>query len=182
LKFVTDLLPVIVFFAVYQLSDIYIATLGAILASIIQVAYLKLRNGQVETMHWATLGLLIVFGGMTLALHDPLFIKWKPTLVNWLFAAAFLLSHRFMARGLLQRMMDRAISLPDPVWTKLNVAWVAFFLSIGLLNLYVAYGFSEQVWVSFKLFGLLILTLLFMLAQGVYLSRHLITETAQPED
>lgn len=182
MKFLTDLLPVIVFFVAYQLYDIYIATIGAILASVAQVAYLKLRHNKVEAMHWATLGLLMVFGGMTLALHDPLFIKWKPTIVNWLFAAAFLLSHQFMDRGLLQRMMDHAISLPDPVWMKLNMAWVVFFVSVGLLNLYVAYGFSEQVWVNFKLFGLLSLTLLFMLAQGVYLSRHLITETAQPED
>lgn len=182
MRLLTDLLPVIVFFAVYQLYDIYVATLAAIVASIGQVGFLRLRHGRVENVHWVTLALLLLFGGLTLALRDPVFIKWKPTVVNWLFATAFLLSHHFMQRGLLRRMMGQAITLPDLVWARLNAAWVAFFATMGVLNLYVAYTFSEQVWVNFKLFGFLALTLFFMLAQGVYLSRHLATETARPED
>jgi len=182
MKLLTDLFPVILFFVAYQLYDIYTATLAAIVASALQVAYLKLRHGQVETTHLVTLGLLVVFGGLTLALHDPTFIKWKPTVVNWLFAAAFLGSQVFMQRSLLRRMMDHAVTLPDPIWARLNIAWVAFFAAMGVLNLYVAYSFSEEVWVNFKLFGFLALTLIFMLAQGLYLSRHMITENSHLED
>jgi len=182
MKLLTDLFPVIVFFVAYQLADIYVATQAAIAASLVQVAYLKLRHGRVETTHTVTLVLLILFGGLTLALHDPLFIKWKPTIVNWLFGAAFLLSQLFMERSLLRRMMDHAIELPDAIWSRLNYAWVGFFVAMGVVNLVVAYHFSEQVWVNFKLFGFLALTLLFMLAQGVYLSRHLVPTHANTED
>ena len=182
MKLLTDLLPVIVFFVAYQLADIYVATQAAIGASVLQVAYLKLRHGKVETTHTVTLALLVLFGGLTLALHDPLFIKWKPTIVNWLFAAAFLGSQLFMQRSLLRRMMEHAVTLPDPIWLRLNYAWVGFFVAMGIVNLVVAYQFSEEVWVNFKLFGFLALTLLFMLAQGVYLSRHVITPEANIED
>jgi len=176
MKMLADLFPVILFFVAYQLYDIYVATVVAIAAAIAQVAYNWLRRGQVETMHWVTLGLLVVFGGLTLALQDPTFIKWKPTVVNWLFALAFLGSQLFMQRGLLQRMMDHAVTLPDSAWQRLNAAWVGFFLAMGVINLFVAYNFSENVWVNFKLFGFLGLTLLFMLAQGFYLSRFMDTE------
>jgi intracellular septation protein len=182
MKLLTDLFPVLLFFVAYQLYDIYVATLAAIIASAIQVTYLKLRHNNVETTHWVTLGLLVVFGGLTLALRDPTFIKWKPTVVNWLFAVAFLGSQLFMQRSLLRRMMDHAVTLPDPVWVRLNTAWVAFFATMGVLNLYVAYNFSEAVWVNFKLFGFLALTLVFMLAQGFYLSRHMIADNANLED
>ena len=182
MKLVTDLLPVIVFFVAYQLADIYDATQAAIAASLLQVVYLKLRHGKVETTHTVTLALLVLFGGLTLMLQDPLFIKWKPTIVNWLFAAAFLGSQLFMQRSLLQRMMDHAVTLPDPIWPRLNYAWIGFFIAVGVINLVVAYQFSEEVWVNFKLFGFLALTLLFMLAQGIYLSRHVITPEANTED
>lgn len=173
MKIIADLFPVILFFIAYQLFDIYVATQVAIAAAAVQVAYNKLRYGKVETMHWVTLGLLIVFGGLTLALRDPTFIKWKPTVVNWLFAAAFLLSQLFMKRSLLRRMMDHAVSMPDAAWLRLNTAWVTFFTAMGVLNLYIAYNFSEAVWVNFKLFGFLGLTLVFMLAQGFYLARFI---------
>jgi intracellular septation protein len=182
MKMLADLFPVILFFVAYQLFDIYVATQVAIAAAALQVTYNQLRYGRVETAHWVTLGLLVVFGGLTLALHDPTFIKWKPTVVNWLFAAAFLLSQLFMQRSLLRRMMDHAVSLPEPVWARLNAAWVAFFFAMGVLNLYVAYNFSEEIWVNFKLFGFLGLTLVFMLVQGLYLSRHLQAEQPTTED
>lgn len=182
MKMLADLFPVILFFIAYQLFDIYVATQAAIAAAALQVAYHWFRYKKVENTHWLTLGLLLVFGGLTLALRDPTFIKWKPTVVNWLFAAAFLLSQLFMRRSLLQRMMDHAITLPDAAWTRLNAAWVAFFLSMGVLNLYVAYNFSEQTWVNFKLFGFLGLTLAFMLAQGFYLARNMEPETPTSED
>lgn len=182
MKILADLFPVILFFVAYQLYDIYVATLVAIVAAALQVAYNHLRHGKVENTHWVTLGLLVVFGGLTLVLHDPTFIKWKPTVVNWLFAAAFLLSQLFMKRSLLRRMMDHAVSLPDQAWLRLNMAWVLFFTAMGVLNLYVAYNFSEETWVNFKLFGFLGLTLAFMLAQGFYLARHMQVETSNRED
>lgn len=180
MKLLFDLFPVILFFAAYVLGKqfgdpaeaIYVATGVAIVAGIIQVGWLKLRHGQVQTMHWVTLGLLVVFGGMTLLLHDPTFIKWKPSVVNWLFALAFLGSGWFMERNLLQRSMEHAVQLPGPVWRRLNLAWVLFFVFMGLANLYVAYNFSEETWVNFKLFGMLGLTVLFLLGQGWYLARH----------
>lgn len=182
MKMLADLFPVLLFFVAYQLFDIYVATQVAIAAAALQIAYHKLKHGRVESMHWVTLGLLVVFGGLTLALRDPTFIKWKPTVVNWLFAAAFLLSQLFMERSLLRRMMDHAVNLPDAAWLRLNTAWVAFFLAMGVLNLYVAYSYSEQVWVNFKLFGFLGLTLLFMLAQGFYLARFMEPEKPTTED
>lgn len=177
MKFLADLFPVILFFAAYKLADIYVATGVAIAASLLQVTYSHFRHSQVETMHWVTLGLLTLFGGLTLALHDPVFIKWKPTVVNWLFAAAFLGSGWFMERSLIQRMMDHAISLPAVIWGRLNLAWSTFFICMGGLNLYVAFNFAEETWVNFKLFGLMGLTLVFVVAQGFYLARYL-----QPEE
>lgn len=178
MKFLTDLFPVILFFGAYQLYDIYVATAVAIVASAVQVSYLALRKQKIETMHWVTLGLLVVFGGLTLVLHDPTFIKWKPTVVNWMFGGAFLLSGIFMQRGLLQRMMDHAITLPAAIWQRLNLIWVAFFITLGVINLYVAFNFSEETWVNFKLFGLLGLTLVFVFAQGLYLARYIEDEPA----
>ena len=182
MKIIADLFPVILFFIAYQLFDIYIATQVAIAAAAVQVVYNRLRYGKVETMHWVTLGLLVVFGGLTLALRDPTFIKWKPTVVNWLFAAAFLLSQLFMKRSLLRRMMDHAVNMPDAAWLRLNTAWVTFFTAMGVLNLYIAYNFSEAVWVNFKLFGFLGLTLVFMLAQGFYLARFVEPDESTTED
>lgn len=182
MKILADLFPVIVFFVAYQLYDIYVATQVAIVAAALQVAYHWLRHRKVENTHWITLGLLVVFGGLTLALRDPTFIKWKPTVVNWLFAAAFLFSQLFMQRSLLRRMMDHAVTLPDNAWSRLNLAWVLFFFAMGVLNLFVAYSFSEEIWVNFKLFGFLALTLAFMLAQGFYLAQYMEAENPNSED
>lgn len=173
MKFLTDLLPVILFFVAYQLFDIYVATGVAIAAAAAQVAWNHFRHGRVENVQWITLGLLVVFGGMTIALRDPTFIKWKPTVVNWLFALAFLGSGLLMERSILQRMMGHAIDLPKAIWSRLNLAWVLFFAMSGVANLYVAFNFSEEIWVNFKLFGLMGLTILFILAQGFYLVRHM---------
>lgn len=182
MKMIADLFPVILFFIAYQIYDIYIATVVAIVAAALQVAYYKSRYGKVENIQLITLGLLVIFGGLTLALRDPTFIKWKPTVVNWMFAAAFLFSQLFMQRSLLQRMMDHAVTLPDVAWKRLNVAWVIFFVAIGAINLLVAYNFSEAVWVNFKLFGFLGLTLVFLLAQGFYLARHMQAEESAAKD
>lgn len=172
MKLLFDLFPVLLFFIAYKVSDIYVATGVAIAASLLQVIWLKLREGTVPNMHLVTLGLLVLFGGMTIVLQDPLFIKWKPTIVNWLFAAAFLLSPLFGGKTLPERMMGSNVVLKTDEWKKLNIAWILFFLFLGALNLAVAFNFSEDAWVNFKLFGLMGLTFLFAIGQGFYIVRH----------
>jgi len=142
MKFLADFFPVIVFFVAYKVSGIYVATAAAIAASLAQVGWSLLRRGRVETMHLITMVLLLVFGGMTIALHDPIFVMWKPTLVNWLFAAAFLGSVWVSDKPLIERMMGQAIDLPEPIWSRLNLLWVLFFVCSGLANLYVVYVYS----------------------------------------
>jgi intracellular septation protein len=146
MKFLIDFFPVILFFVVYKLYGIYAATLVAIAASAAQVAWFRIRHKRTERMHLVTLVLLAVFGGLTLALRDPIFVMWKPTLVNWLFAGAFLGSQFIGEKTLVERMMSQAIEVPHQIWRRLNLAWVVFFLLSGLANLYVVYfgsGFFE---------------------------------------
>ena len=157
---------------------IYLATLTAIVATFIQVALTAIISKRVEKMHIITLILLIVFGGATLLLKDPVFIKWKPTAINWLFAVVFLSSQFIGKKPLVQRMMSHALDIPDAaVWKHLNLAWVSFFIFSGIANLVVAFNFSEDIWVDFKLFGLMGLTLLFVIGQAFYLARFIPGET-----
>lgn len=183
MKFLSDFFPILLFFIAYQAYDIYVATAVAIAASAGQVAYFQLRYKKVEKMQLITLGLLAFFGGLTLLLRDPDFIKWKPTVVNWLFAIAFLASNFIGKKTLLQRMMDQAVSLPEIIWKRLNIIWISFFVAIGFLNLYVAFNFSEETWVNFKLFGMLGVTFVFVIAQGFYIARHIEeSETVESEE
>lgn len=182
MKFLADFFPIVLFFLAYQAWDIYVATAVAVVAATLQVGWQRLRHGRVEKMQAVTLALLIVFGGLTLLLRDPVFIKWKPTIVNWVFAVAFLVTAYVGERSLLQRMMGHAVSLPDAVWRRLNWAWVGFFAAMGVANIVVAYQFSEEVWVNFKLFGLMGLTLLFVLAQAPYLAKHMESEAPAKEE
>ena len=171
MKFLFDLFPVILFFAAFQLWDIYVATGVAIAASFAQIGWLALRGERIDPMLWASLAIIVVFGGLTLALHDKTFIQWKPTVLYWLFAAV-LTGGALTRRNLIKAMMSKQIALPEPVWAKLNWSWVGFFAFMGAANLYVAYNFSESAWVNFKLFGGLGLMLLFVLGQGLVLSRY----------
>lgn len=222
MKLLLDFFPILLFFVAYKLQGIYVATGVAIAASAAQVSWIWLRRRRVEPMHLATLGLLVVFGGLTIALQDPIFVMWKPTLVNWLFAAVFLGSQWIGGRTLIERMMSHAIEVPSRIWTRLNLAWVAFFLLSGLANLFVVYvgsGFyearqaliaatgkeeidlaacatqfagdvlalcndahaREEVWVNFKLFGMMGLTILFVVLQAFYLARHIKEEPQAAE-
>ena len=176
MKFLFDLFPILLFFLAYKLYDIYVATAVAIAAAFLQTGLYWLKHRKFETMHLVTLGILVLFGGLTLVLHDPVFIKWKPTVVNWLFALIFLGSRFIGQRTLVERMMSHAISVPTAVWLKLNWAWTLFFIAIGLVNILVAYNYSEATWVNFKLFGMLGLTLVFVFAQAFYLSRFMETD------
>jgi len=172
MKMLADFFPILLFFIAYQLYDIYVATAVAIASSFLQVGFYWLVRRRVEKMHLITLGLLVVFGGLTLILRDPLFIKWKPTVVNWLFGIIFMGSHLIGEKTVVERMMQHAVELPAIIWTRLNMAWSLFFIVSGLLNLYVAFNYSEETWVSFKLFGMLGLTFLFVIAQAFYMARH----------
>jgi intracellular septation protein len=220
MKVLIDFFPVLAFFVTYKLSDIYVATGVAIGASAVLLGWSWVRQRRLETMPLVTLVLLLVFGGLTLALRDPIFVMWKPTIVNGLFGAVFLASHWIGNRTLIERLMGKAVTLPSPVWERLNLMWVGFFVFTGLANLFVVYvgsGFfdaqqallaasglhevdlsacgssfsgellglcqqahsSEEIWVNFKLFGMMGMTILFVIGQSFYLARHL-TDDARP--
>lgn len=179
MKFITDFFPIILFFIAYKMYDIYVATAVAIVAALVQVAYAWHKHRRVENMQWITLGLIVVFGGLTLILQDETFIKWKPTVVNWLFAAAFLGSQYIGNKNFIERMMGGNVDLPKAVWVRLNLSWVAFFIFSGAANLYVAQNFDTDTWVNFKLFGMLGLTFVFIIAQGIYMTRFMKGNTAE---
>ena len=183
MRLLLDFLPIVLFFAAYKLAGIYTATAVAIAATVVLVAGFWLRYRRVEKMHLITLAIILVFGGATLLFHDPLYIKWKPTVAYLLFALVFLGSMVVGERNLTERMMGHLTrDVPPGLWKRLNLAWVVFFLVAAGLNLFVAYRFSEATWVNFKLFGLMGLTFLFILGQGMVLSRYITTEEAGTTD
>ena len=182
MKFLFDFFPILLFFVAYKLYDIYVATATVIVATIVQVSLFWLKHHRIEKMHLITLGLILLFGGATLYLQDPLFIKWKPTVAYWLFALTFLASQLFTERNITERMMDHAITAPKPVWTRLNLAWTLFFVAMGFVNLYVAFNYEENTWVNFKLFGLMGLTIAFVLAQGIFIARYMDTEEQESKE
>jgi intracellular septation protein len=178
MKFLFDMLPVILFFVVFKLWGIYEATAVAIAATFIQIGWVWFKHKKVEPMHWVSLGVITVFGGATLLLHNETFIKWKPTVLYWLFAGA-LAGGLFFGKNLIRSMMGKQMTLPDAVWTRLLWSWIAFFVFMGVLNLAVAFNFSTDTWVNFKLFGGMGLMLLFVLGQALILAKHI--EEKKPE-
>lgn len=172
MKFLFDLFPVILFFAAFKLTDIYVATAVAIGATFLQIATLAVLRKKIDTMLWASLAIIVVFGGATLALRDETFIKWKPTVLYWLFAAALAGADLLFRRNLMRAMLGEQVQLPDPVWARLNWSWVVFFVLMGGANLFVAFTFSTDQWVNFKLFGATGLMLLFVIGQALFLARH----------
>ena len=202
MKLLFDLLPVILFFATYKVAGAYpqqsialagsslgwmvgdgtvppdqapilLATAVAIAASLLQVGSLLARGRKVDTMLWVSLGVIVVFGGATIWFHDETFIKWKPTILYWLFGGALLAGHLFWKKNLLQSLLGTQLDVPPPVWGRLLSAWVGFFVLMGIINLIVAYSVPTDTWVNFKLFGLFGLTMAFTLGIGVYLARHM---------
>ena len=171
MQFLVDLLPVIAFFVAYKLADIYVATAVLIAGVLLQTAVSWIRHRKVSGMLLASTALVLVFGGLTLLIHDATFIKWKPSIVNWLFAAAFFVSQYTAGPTIIQRMLGENVTLDAASWRRLNLMWVAFFLFAGTLNILVAYRYDEATWVNFKLFGLMGLTFAFALLQGVWISR-----------
>ena len=173
MKFLFDLFPVVLFFVAFKLFDIYVATAAAIAASVLQIGWLKWKRRKVDTMMWVTLIIIVVFGGATLALHDETFIKWKPTVLYWLFGIVIGCAELLFRKNLIRAMLGEQVRLPDGVWTRLNWSWAGFFVFMGAANLYVAYHFSTDAWVNFKLFGGMGLMLLFVLLQALFLARYI---------
>ena len=173
MKFLFDIFPVVLFFAAFKLYDIYVATAVAIAATFVQIGWVWLRHRKVEKMQWVTLGVIVVFGGATLALQDETFIKWKPTVLYWLFGAALAVAALVFKKNLIRSMMEKQVTLPDLVWSKLQASWIAFFVVMGALNLFVAYNFSTDAWVNFKLFGGIGLMLVFVVLQALMLAKYM---------
>ncbi len=207
MKILFDFLPIFLFFAAFKYSEahkdwaaafatsqfgflvsggvvgkeeapVLLATVVVIVATLAQVAWLKFRGRKIDTMLWVSLALVVVLGGATIYFHNETFIKWKPSVLYWAMGLSFWLSPLLFGKNLLRMMLGEQMQLPATVWHRLNFAWVAFFALMGLLNLWVAYTFSTAAWVNFKLFGGIGLMLLFTVAQGLYLSRHMKDETA----
>lgn len=205
MKFLFDFIPVLLFFAAYKLtglnadaaqhfintylsgmisggsvtpeqSPIVIATLVGILATMAQIGWIKLRGRKVDGILWLSLGMFVVFGGLTIYLHDEDFIKWKLSIVYWLLAAVLLVSDLVFKKNLMRKSMGEIIELPDQIWTRLNLAWIGFFVFMGALNWYLAFVLfkgNTDAWVNFKAFGATAIMFVFIVAQTVYLSRHI---------
>ena len=180
MKLLIDFFPILLFFAAFKLAGIYVATGVAIAATVLQIAYLRLRNGKVEPMQWVSLAVIVLFGGATLIAHNEEFIKWKPTVLYWLMGAILAGGLLFFRKNFIQSPMGAQLELPAPVWRTLCWAWALFFAAMGVLNLWVAFRFDTDTWVTFKMFGGLGLMLVFVLAQALYLSRHIQPEDKQP--
>lgn len=173
MKLLFDFFPILLFFLVYKFFDIYTATAVAMFASVSQVAIYRLKYQHYEKMHVISLAIIMVLGSATLFFHNPWFIKWKPTGIYWLSSIIFFGSSYIGTKPLIQKMMEANIKLSTKIWHRLNMAWSLFFVIMGALNLYVAYHYDTDAWVNFKLFGGVGFTLLFVLIQAFYLTKHM---------
>jgi len=170
-KFFYDLLPVILFFVAYKMYDIFVATAVAIIATLAQIAIVYLKHRKLEKMLVFNGLMITVLGGLTILLKDKYFIMWKPSLIYWAFALALLFADQFFNRNLVQLALGKQMELSKIVWKKINIFTALFFILLGFINLFVAYNFSENTWVNFKLFGLTGLLFLYMIAIAIYISK-----------
>lgn len=180
MQILIDFFPIVVFFVTYKFAGIFAATAAVMVAMAVQIAIQWFRQGTVNKMLLISGALVGIFGGITLLFRNPIFIQWKPTIVNWLFAAAFLGSRFFGERTLTERMMGAAVQLETVMWRQLNLMWVGNFFFLGAANLYVVYNYDEATWVNFKLFGMLGLTLVMALGQALWIAVR--TSGQQPEE
>lgn len=207
MKILFDFLPILLFFGTFKFAEgqrswaaefatrhlgfavsggqvgpneapVLLATVVVIVATLAQVLFLKLRGRKVQAMLWVSLALVVVLGGATIWFHSETFIKWKPSVLYWAMGLSFWLGPLLFGKNVLKLLLGEQLQLPPRVWHRLNFAWVVFFGAMGLVNLWVAYSFSTETWVNFKLFGGIGLTVLFTLAQGLYLSRHMQHDTS----
>jgi intracellular septation protein len=172
MKLLFDIFPVVLFFIAYKVYDIYVATGVAIVASMAQLGWLWMRGKPIDKMLWMSTGVIVVFGGATLLLADETFIKWKPTVLYWLFGGGLVIASLAFKKNLIRSLMQHQVTLPEEVWSRLQASWIAFFLLMGALNVYVAYSFSTDTWVNFKLFGGIGLMLVFVVLQALMLAKH----------
>jgi intracellular septation protein len=152
MQFLADYFPLILFFVAFKLQGIFVATAVAIAASVVQIAYFRWQRGKVAPVHWISFAIIATFGGATLLLHDETFIKWKPTVLYWLFALVLAIGRIGFRKNLIAALL-KDLTLPDPVWSRLTWAWVGFLLAMGVANLYIAAHFTTDVWVNFKVWG-----------------------------
>ena len=178
MKLLLDFFPIILFFVAFKFAGIYVATGVAIVATIAQIAWLRHSTGKVEPMQWASLAIILVFGGATIALQNETFIKWKPTVLYWLMAGTLAAGQLFFRKNLLKSLMGSQLELPEPAWRVTNWSWIAFFAVMGVANLWVAFNFDTNTWVNFKLFGGLGLMALFVVGQALYLGRYMKADEA----
>ncbi len=176
MKFLFDYFPIACFFIAYKFSNIYIATEVTIAASLLQLGMYWLIHRRFETLHTLTFIFVVILGGSTLFFHNEIFIKWKPSVIYWIFTIILFISQFFSPKTVLERMLSDKIKLTKKIWQRLNFSWALFFLLLGILNIYVIYHFNTNVWVNFKLFGTLGLTALFIMAQAVYMVRHMLSD------
>ena len=172
MKLLLDFFPIILFFVAYKVWGIYAATGVAIAATVVQLAYMRIKTGKTEPMQWVSLAIIVVFGGATLLAHNENFIKWKPTVLYWVMGTVLLIGQLVFNKNFIRTLMGTQIQLPDPVWKNLNWGWTGFFAVMGALNVWVAFNFDTDTWVNFKLFGGMGLMIVFVIAQAIYLSRH----------
>ena len=173
MKLLFDLFPVVLFFLAYKYYDIFVATAVAIAATFVQIGWLWIRHRQIEKMMWINLAVIIVFGGATLISQDETFIKWKPTVFYWLIGSVLLISNLLFGKNLIKTALKKQMILPTTVWNILNLSWIVFFAIMGCINLFVAFSFPLDTWVSFKLFGATGLMLVFIVAQIIFLGKYL---------
>ena len=179
MKLFYDSLPIIVFFILYYVFNIFVATAGAIITSFAQISLISLQGKRPDTTQLVSFLTICILGGATLIFRNEMFIKWKPTAVYWTLSLAFLGSQFIGKKSFVRHMLDQSIQLPATIWPILNASWSAFFFLMGILNLFIIYNFSTQIWVNFKLFGSLGLTLLFVIVQGLFLSPYLLKPSEQ---
>lgn len=178
MKLLIDFFPIILFFAAYKLWGIYVATAVAIVATIAQILWLRHSHGKVEPVQWVSLGVIVLFGGATIALQNETFIKWKPTVLYWLMGGTLAAGQLIFRKNLLKTLMGAQLDLPEPAWRVTNWSWIAFFAIMGVLNLWVAYAFDTDTWVNFKLFGGMGLMFVFVIGQALYLGRYMKADEA----
>ena len=194
-KLLFDLFPVILFFTVFKIAGknpedardwaasfgyladttqlpVLLATAAAILATLAQVIWVKWHHGKVDTMLWVSFFIIAVLGGATLALHDETFIKWKPTILYWLFAAGMLIANLVFKQNLMRKLLQEKLTLPTRTWNRVNFSWCMLFICLGLINLYIAFNYPTDTWVNFKLFGTTAIMLVFILAQAMILAKY----------
>lgn len=173
MKQLLEFVPIVLFFIAYKTYDIYVATAVMMVATILQVSYSWFRYRKVASMQWITLGLVVVMGGMTLYLQDEQFIKWKLSIIEWLFGLAFFGSQFIGDKTFVERMMSASLTLPKVVWKRLNLLWGSFFTSVGFINLYVMFNFNTDDWVTFKTFVVPGMMLVFIVLQMIFLYKYI---------